>query len=480
MNPRSLMPPLGILQIGATLIEQGFDVEVLDAAALGFDNISQYDEETQVFGLSIHEIQKRVHAFSPHFVGISCLFSIVFPVVQDICRAIKQSNSEITTVLGGAHPSYQAKEILQENQTVDYIVQGEGETSFSKLILSLKSGLQVRDIDGLAFRDGLDVVVNPKVEFVTDLDSLPLPAWDLVSLDAYATRCIVPDFFSRKGGRHASILTTRGCPHKCSFCVSTRYWGNRYRKRKAAHVLNEMQELISKHGVRRFSILDDNFFVDRKRAIKILQGIIDNNWNIEWYAPNGFGVWHLDEEILVLMKRSGLSVLCLSLESCSPDIIEKHVHKPIDLEKTRLTIKLIEQHDLNYFVQFIMGFPDETKETVSQTLDYISELNPSFVLMNMASPFPGTALLDKCIESDCFVDGFDFTRLNYTRSLINTRDYTAVELTNYVQRKQVTINLSLMLRKPLGTLRRYSYLMHNPLIIKEFARIHWNRLVGLH
>jgi len=479
MNPRSLMPPLGLLYVAAAARARGCSVTVIDAAAEGFDRRVAWDADTEICGLDLDEIARRARGLEPRVVGISCLYSITYPVVRELARRLRRELPRAAIVLGGPHPTYLAAEILSEESAVDFIVLGEGEQSFADLLDAIRGERPPAGIDGVARREGGNVLVPERRAFIEDLDRLPPPAWDLVDLDRYRDCCVVPEFFTVGGGRHVPITTTRGCPHRCAFCVSSDFWGRRYRKRSADGVLAEMERLITLHGVRRFGLVDDNLLEDRARIVRILRGIVDRGWDIEWYCPNGFGLWHIDDEILDLMRRSGMTMLCLSPETGSPAMLESYVSKPIDLGRTREVVSLIEGRDLRLFLQFIIGFPSETRATLRDTLRFVAGLDETLVLFNMASPLPGTRLLDECRKLGCLSDDFDFTRLNYTRSFVRTSDFSGAEITELAQRRQVLHNLSVLARHPVRTVRRYGYLLRKRIVVHELTRIHLGRLLGL-
>jgi magnesium-protoporphyrin IX monomethyl ester (oxidative) cyclase len=479
MNPRSLMPPLGLLSVAAAARERGHAVAVIDAAAEGFGRRRAWDRETETCGLGADAVARRARRAGPRVVGISCLYSITYPVVRELARRLKRELPGAAIVLGGPHPTYLAAEILAAEPAVDFVVLGEGEATFAELVDALHGRRPLAGIRGLARRDGAGAAIDRRDRSVDDLDALPPPAWDLVDLDLYAATCVVAEFFTRGGGRHASIETTRGCPHRCAFCVSSDFWGRRQRRRSAAGVLAEMERLITGHGVRRFGFVDDDLLVDRERFAAILRGIVDRGWGIEWYCPNGFALWRLDGELLDLMRRSGMTMLCLSPETASPELLAGYVGKPVDAAATRAAAALVEARGLRYFLQFIVGFPAETRETLRATLRFAAGLDGALALFNMASPLPGTRLLDECRAAGALEDGFDFTRLNYTRSFVRGRDFGGAELTEIVQRRQVLHNLRVLARRPGRAIDGYGCLLRKRIVVREMLRIHAGRLLGL-
>lgn len=476
ISPRSIMPPTGLLHLAA-MVRDICQVRVLDAAAEGFDHIRPFDAETFTFGLSENEILARVREFGPDLVGISCIFSICYPVVSKIARAIKKENKDISVVIGGNHPTFLAREILEQEPAIDFVVLGEGEWSFKELIRELNGKRNFGAIDGLAFRRGSQVTVRERTRFDQDLDALPLPAWDLVDLPLYEGICLNAEFFLPGKGPHATISFSRGCPHRCAFCATSKFMGHSRRQRSIPSVLDEMEMLKNRFGVRRFTFTDDNMLGDKSHGMEFIQSLIDRDLGITWH-PEGIGLWHLDEEIVPLLKKSGCTSFYLSMESCSKAILKKYVQKPVSLEHIQKLVTLLNDHRFNYFVNLMMGFPEETKQTLAETVDFLKQVGDTSVVINMAAPFPGTRLARECLDSGCLEPGFDFANLNYMRSFIRTRDFSGKEMTHYIGRQNVLLNLYFMRKYPLSFLKRYWRLAKNPLMRKEMLRIHWNKFFG--
>lgn len=236
-----------------------------------------------------------------------------------------------------------------------------------------------------------------------------------------------------------------------------------------------MEHLISNFGITRFSFVDDNFLVDRTTVIKFLKALSERRWDIEWYILNGLGIRHLDETLIALMRQTGLSFMPVVIESASPNIIRQYVQKPLNLEKTNEIIKLLIKYDINYHLQFVLGFPDETKATLNDNFNFIKQLETSPVVFSLASPLPGARLTEECKKRNCLDKDFDFTNLNFARSYIQTIDFTPEELTDFVLRKHVFFNLRFLLKSPVRFLRNYSNIIRDPLMVKELLRTFWHR-----
>ena len=242
-SPKQIMPPLGIAYLGAYL-RNDYEVKLLDAALEGYSFERPVADGFKCYGLSPSQIKQAVKDFSPDVVGISCLYSSQFEIVADICKNIKTISKHIITVCGGTHPSFLPEACLNACISLDFIVIGEGEKTFKLLLQCLNQDKSYHDIEGIAFMDKGKVRVNPKKDFIEDMDSIPYPARDILNLEKYFKIDLPMGLISRRSPS-MNMITSRGCPYLCSFCSSSVYWGRNYRPRSAENVLDEMASAIT-------------------------------------------------------------------------------------------------------------------------------------------------------------------------------------------------------------------------------------------
>ncbi|UCD85561.1 MAG: cobalamin-dependent protein, partial [Deltaproteobacteria bacterium] len=295
---RTCAPPLGIAYLGAVLRDK-YQVKLLDATAEGYENVEDLGTGLVKYGLSYHEIKNRIFDFSPDLVGITCLYSTQYPFVRKICQFIKKDNPDIITVIGGYHPTFLVRECLEKEGSIDFIVLYEGEHTLQNLLRQIEIGRELAEVKGIAFRQGDKLHINPKTNYIKDLDELPFPARDLLPMEKYFS-INMPMCITSKHRRCTSILTSRGCTARCIFCPSPNFWGHHYRARSAENVLMEMEYLINNYQIREIQFHDDNLVLDKKRATEIFQGMIDRKLKLKWNTPNGIAIWKLDEQLLKL------------------------------------------------------------------------------------------------------------------------------------------------------------------------------------
>ena len=417
------------------------------------------------YGLSLEQIVKEVKEFDADAVGITVAYSSQFEVVSELCSKIKLLSKDITTVIGGTHPTFLAKQCLEYNRDIDFILLGEGERSFPELIEKLNNDAGLDDIDGLGFRRGYETVVNPQQKLIMDVDSIPFPARDMLDLEKYK-KIRFPMGLVWKQSPIINMITSRGCPCACSFCSSCNFWGLKFRPRSVENVLEEMQ-VLKDMGYRELKFFDDNLTLDSKRAKEIFKGMIDRKFNFTWSTPNGVAVQTLDEEMIRLMKQSGCFELALAIESGDKYILKNVVRKPIDLDKALDTAEIIRKYGINTLGFFMIGFPGETKQQVLNTLDYMKKLKTDRVSLFIVNPLPGTWIYECCKEKGLFDDGkLSVMTLDYFHSPVNLSEVASDELETIRRNTFFLYNISLFFRSPLKFFRIWhKFIFMRPLLL---------------
>jgi magnesium-protoporphyrin IX monomethyl ester (oxidative) cyclase len=387
-----VFPPLGISYIAANLIKHGHEVKILDALGEDYTNYSLYNkEDIYVRGMSIDRILSEIKQYNPDYIGISNMYSFAFPLVTEIISKIKLiSISPI--FIGGAHPSISPKECLEETEA-DCVIVGEGENTFLDLVEMKK---KINDIDGIAYRYYRnEIIINPKTEFIENLDSLPFPAMELLPMENYFKAKEAHG--SVKKDRWIPIITSRGCPFNCSFCGTVSIWHRKWRARSPKNVVDEIEKYIKLWNVTEIHFNDENMSMDITRLQNICKEIINRNLHISWQVPNGIRVEKLDFSTLKLMKLSGLYHLTLAPESASPNVL-KLMNKNIDLVHVRQVVRWCKQLQIKTAAYFIFGFPGETRKDVDISLAYSRRLaidGLDEVVYSLFTPLPGSKIAEK-------------------------------------------------------------------------------------
>lgn len=319
------------------------------------------------------EIESTISNYCPDIIGITFM-STKMGAVQQIVQIAKTQCPEVPVVLGGVHPSVLYRSTLEQTKA-DIAVIGEGEVTFSELIKELEShNPDIYKIQGIAYRSPNEkIVVTPPRPLIRDLDLLPIPDREsLLNLESYR-----PDDLSM-------IMTSRGCPYNCTFCSSI--WERRVRNRSIPHLLKEIKYLQDRFQTQNIYFKDDTFTIDKKRIYKFCNDIKQNNIQIQWECLTRIEL--IDEDLLIVMQRSGLFNLKIGIETGSPRLL-KETNKNISIDQIKKGAALLKKLNMKWSAFFMIGYPDETEEEISQTRQFIEEIQPTYVSMSILVPYPG-------------------------------------------------------------------------------------------
>jgi len=452
--------PIGLGYIAGVLRANNIETAILDSYAEGYNHETPLKGGYVRVGLDDAELVSRVKDYGPDVVGITCGFTSEIKNAMDACRIIKRNNPDITTVMGGLHPSNYPLETLNDCPEIDYIVLGEGERRFLKLLNG------EREFDGLAIQENKKIF--PAEERIEDLDSLPFPARDIMNMGAYLSinRHISP--YPRKA-RTEQILTSRGCPGKCTFCTSGKFWGNKFRSRSPENVLSEMNHLINTYGIQEFQFTDDSMTLDRERAMQIFEMM--KPLNIVFCMANGVFVNSLDEKLIKNMKEAGCYQITFSVESGSkhsPGLMKKHVN----LERVKPLVDYSRSLGISSHATFVLGIPGETIEDIAQSFKFASDCDFDSSSFFTVSPLPGSELYDQCKEKGYLTDS-TFERMDFKSMKINNPDLSPKVLESLIEKENSRFIRRYMIKHPFKFFNKYGrFMMEKPEeILKIFGRV---------
>jgi len=437
----SVFFPLGIAYIAAYLEKyDNYEIQILDALIEGDTNEGVlFDNGHKIrYGMSDAEIAAYIKAHSPDVVGVSCLFAAIEQDAVNVCRIAKDTAPGTITVVGGAHAGAVAKKLIDQNSSIDFVIQGEAEITFRDLLSVIVSNDDFAKLDGIAYRKDHVSTLLPKTRYIDDLDSLPFPARHLFDLKKYFQKASAHGSF--KLAPYTQIISSRGCPFKCTFCALGNHWGSKQRMRSARNVLDEIEFLVKNLHIKELHFEDDNLTADKKRALEIFNGMIEKNYDLIWVVPSGMAVASLDEELLIKMKASHCYSVTLAIESGSQWVISNLMKKPVNLKNVPGLVQTIRKVGLEVRGFFILGYPDETKDTIRQTVEFARKLELDWAVFSVASPIPNTEMYRTCIEKGYFKEeDYDPIRSFHT-SIIKTPEFTSAELAEIREEAIIDIN----------------------------------------
>lgn len=389
----NITPNLGLGYIATSLRNNGFEVEIWDGVKIG---------------MTKKKLEERLKVLDYDVAGFQ-IYTRSVKKAQEGLEKVKSLNPRIITVVGGPHPSGDPEGSLTYLST-DFAFRGEAEIGLVQLLKTLngEKTTSFENINNLIWRKNGKVVCNP-LQPIQDLDSLGLPSWDLINPHDYPYAPI--GAFSKKFPL-TSISTTRGCPYHCTFCANNTIMGRKVRARSTENVLEEMQLLHDKYGIREFQIIDDNFAHKKDLVVGVCKGIIERGWDISLSFPNGVRLSTLDEEILHLLEKAGCYSLGLGIESGSPKTL-KDMKKAQTLHEIREKVNLIHRvTKIRTTGFFIIGYPTEEKKDILQTIQLSKELPINRAQFTICLPVPGSEMTQQLINNGKLKD-FDFSNVSF-------------------------------------------------------------------
>ncbi|HDT15548.1 MAG TPA: radical SAM protein, partial [Firmicutes bacterium] len=355
---------------------------------LGLAYISSYLRSKGFEEITAVDLNRNPQADIPaaDIYGITATTPLINSAFE-IAAKIKAEFPGAKIILGGAHPTNEPEEAL-ENKNIDFVIRGEGEISFYELTAALAEKKDFGGISGLSYVRGGKIFHNP-CRFIENLDELPFPDIEMFGdLSKYTHP--QPLIGWRKPV--VNMITSRGCPFECYFCYKGTF-GRKWRARSPENVIREWEKLIRVNRVKEIGIQDDIFNTNINRAKKIMKGIIAEKLQIPFTFPNGIRADILDEELVSLMKDAGLYRTAIGVESGVQEIVDK-IGKNEKLADVEKAMKLFKKYKIQSITFYVMGHPDDTKETMEKTIEYSIKLDPHFSQYAMATPFPGTKLYE--------------------------------------------------------------------------------------
>lgn len=357
------MPPLGLAYMAAVLKESGHSPEILDL-----------DVSARKVDLSSYDL-----------VGISAL-TPTYPQALGIAQACKREG--VPVAMGGYHPTFMDEETLKTGW-VDYVVRGEGEYVLLDLLDYLEGRKSMDKVNGVSYRKNGEVGRNPAAIPVHDLDSLPLPARDLLELDRYDA--------TLNESRMTSVITSRGCPFNCYFCSSSRFGGKRWRSRSPGSILNELGGLKERYNYQSVNFIDDNFTLNPRRTVEICEGMIDRKLGLSWLALSRPETIVKHEAMVEKMAEAGAYMVFLGMESASEETLRGY-RKVIGTEQFQRAVSILAKYNIKTWASFMIGALNETRDMIIKTLQFARKLNPHAVQFSILTPYPGTDLFERVKE----------------------------------------------------------------------------------
>jgi len=430
------IPHAGIAYLAAFLEKDSHEVEVHDMRVHA-DNILLY---------------KKIDSFKPDFIGISTA-SIGYKMAYEIVDTIKEKYPNTKVAMGGSYASTVHTKILEDTKA-DYSVYGEGEQTF----VDLAKGLDPSKIKGLIWRDKGEIIMNPPYPLVKDLDSMPFPDYEKFELNKMLEKRI-------------PIVSTRGCPNRCTFCSIQLVMGYPFRTRSPENVLKEI-ELWYKKGYDTFEFSDDNFTFNMPRAEKICDMIIQSGMKLKLIFGNGLRADRVNGVLLKKLKEAGCVHIGYGLETSDSEGLEL-LKKDLDLKQLIWAAQETMRLGINTQVNFIIGNPGQTYEKFMKDIKFTDELKIDQVRFFQMVPYPGTEMFEWVKQNGRFLHTPEeyLNNLHYwgEEPVFETDEFTReerIKAFNIGQDKVMELHLKRHFGKGLG---RMGYKLYQNNLVKKYC-----------
>lgn len=362
------------------------------------------------------DVRKMIEDVKPDVVAVSTITSTSIDAIKVLATA-KHVNPQIVTIAGGIHASFMYDEILRQNSCVDYIVVGEGEITLVELLRFLQHESDPAQVSGVAFNNQQgSVTVTSARPHMKSLDALPM-AWDLLDWDDY-TYHILP------GSRLGAIATSRGCEFGCTFCSQQKFWKKSWRGRSPEDVVREIQHLHDIYHVDVVLLTDDYPTPDRVRWERILDQLIALHLPVKLLMETRAQDIIRDKGILHKYKDAGIIHIYVGTEATCQQLLDL-VQKEQSVDESIEALRLCRQHGIITETSMILGFPDDTKQSIGKTIARAKELNPDFAHFLAIAPWP---YADIYKELEPYIEERDYRRYNLVDPVIKPTLMTRQEV----------------------------------------------------
>ncbi len=401
------------------VLKDKFELSVIDA------NVNQYSEA---------EVRAKIVENNPDVVLITALSVEYFRTYHEIAKISKEVFPAVPVIMGGVYPTVCPEQVIKD-KNVDIAMMGHAEERLDCFLALIEKREcdAIAQFEGIAYRVDEKDVINPMRRYISDVSKMVKPDYSLVDVDRYldADRTSASNHTAEAKGRSANIISSYGCPYNCLFCATRTISGRKVAYRPADDVLDEIDYFVREKNVETIIFLDDCLLADKERAKYIFNEIIRREYHIEVQIGT-VAAWHLDRDILELMKRAGLRSFGISIESGSERVLHKIIHKPLRLEIIPEIVSICRELDILMRANFIIGFPGETWEEIRESLRVAEELDLDMIDIHIATVLPKTELLELAEKMHALPENFTFfeddINFGFGKGNITTEEFTPNEL----------------------------------------------------
>ena len=362
-------PLISLAYLAAALEKNGYEVMVIDSPALH---------------ITYKNVEQEITRFKPDIVGITSV-TATYTSALEVARAIKKTLPQALIVFGGPHVTITDEKIIMQQPEVDVVVKGEGEQTIVDLARYMSGVTSLNEVAGITFRKNGQVVHTQSRPCIENLDELSHPAYHYFPLSKYR-------IFGKLG---LPMITSRGCPSQCTFCLIPQIAGNYFRARTPANVVNELEWLRDEYKPDFITFNDEIFTYNKKRVLEICSEIRQRKIRLPWDCQTRVDL--ISQELLYKMRIANCQLISFGVESGSQEILNA-MKKGTTVQQNETAIKWAKEAGLSVTISLIIGYPGETKETIKQTIDFIKKTEPDDIYLYLPTPYPSTELRGTVVD----------------------------------------------------------------------------------
>ena len=418
--------PYGLLSMATYVKRHSSNIEYIEILDCNIQTGDYY----------LNTVRKKILDFNPDIVGLSMMFDNSYIHVKDLTTVIRENRKDVVIVIGGAAtiPSYKA--ILEEMDDIDAVCFSEGELPFLRLIDSNNMKEFLKNDESWITRDSLKMGITPRKSLIKNLDEIIDIDYSFINITDYPMKEAFSPFVETKTNkRQFYMITSRGCPYKCAFCMRSTDNDRSMRYASVEGIISHVRDLVDNFGMTTLTFYDDQILYNKKRAKQLFKELAQFKIRIE--CPNGLSAAFIDDEMAYLMKTAGMDTIYLAIESGSPYVLEKIIDKPLTLDMINQVIDRLRKNGFWTYGSFVIGFPGETDEHRKETLNFIKKVGLDWSGFCHAVPYRGTKLYNMCIENGYISKDIGIGEFDSSNYFIHTPEYTP----EYITRQIYLMNL---------------------------------------
>lgn len=392
--------PLYLVYLAGATKHAGYETEI-------------YDAMTKNVGYP--EIEKKIIESKPDFVAVSVM-TCTSPDAIKVAELAKRINPAIKTIMGGVHASFMYEEMFSATDALDYIVRGEGEITIVELLDAVSKNSDLKAVNGLVYRDNGKIFVNPPRSLMESFDNLPM-AWELLDWNDY-------HYFVIPGSRLGAVCTSRGCDKECTFCSQQKFWQKKWRGRSPEDIVKELLTLRKTYDVNVVLFTDDYPTPDRERWERLLDLIIEQDMDMKILMETRAQDIIRDADIIHKYKKAGIIHIYVGTEATEQESLD-YIKKDLNIEEAKKALSLLREAGIITETSMILGFPDETEDSIARTLELAIDFNPDLGHFLAIAPWPYSDIYNDLKE---YIVVNDYTKYNLIDPVIKPKSMTIEEL----------------------------------------------------